>query len=61
MLDHARRVEALLKEGRKAEAARLHNEHLAAEMDRARGGNVINLSDLMAAKDALVSMPDEAA
>ena len=52
-LDHARAIEALLRDGRKAEAAAAHNAHVAAEMDRARGGEVINLSDLMAAKETL--------
>ena len=52
-LDHARRIEALLREGRKAEAAAAHNAYVAGEIDRAREGNVINLSDLMAAKETL--------
>jgi hypothetical protein len=52
-LPHANRIEALLREGKHSEAQRLHNEHVAAELERAKS-EPINLSDLMAGKEAFV-------
>jgi hypothetical protein len=52
-LDHAEAVKRLIDEGRLKEAARLHNAHLEKEFERAKRGAVINLSDLMAAKEVL--------
>ena len=51
VLPHAERVAELLRQGNTTEAARVHNEHLKAEFDRAKQGEVINLSDLMAARE----------
>ncbi len=52
-LPHAAAVQRLLDEGRIQEAAELHNRHLEAELERARQGEPINLSDLIAAKETL--------
>ena len=51
VLPHTQRVAELLRRGNTTEAARVHNEHLKAEFERARQGTVINLSDLIAAKE----------
>jgi hypothetical protein len=56
-LAHARGVEAQLQEGgREArEAARKrHNAHVDAELERARQGATIDLTSLMAGKEAFV-------
>ena len=56
-LEHSRGIEAQLQEGGAAarEAARKrHNAHVDAELERARQGEVINLSSLMAGKEAFV-------
>lgn len=50
-LPHAKRIAELLRRGTTTEAARVHNEHLKAEFDRAKQGEIINLSDLMAARE----------
>jgi hypothetical protein len=50
---HTHRVEALLRVGMVAEARRLHNAHVDAELERSKH-EPINLSDLMAAKEAFV-------
>lgn len=56
-LTHTENVEAILQEGgddaRKHAAAR-HNAHVDAELERAKAGETINLTDLMAAKEQLV-------
>lgn len=51
-LPHTRHVASLLAKGNVTEARRLHNEHLQAEFKRAQEGETINLTDLMAAKEA---------
>lgn len=52
-LPHAQRTQDLLRKGRTGEAAKAHNARVTAELDRARNGETINLSDLMAAKEEL--------
>lgn len=56
-LTHAENIEAQLQEGgdaaRKA-ARKRHNAHLDAELERARQGETIDLTSLMAGKEALV-------
>jgi predicted phage tail protein len=56
-LAHARGVEAQLQEGgeQAREAARKrHNAHVEAELERARQGETIDLSSLMAGKEAFI-------
>jgi hypothetical protein len=43
--EHTERVEALLRQGKRREAAKLHNRHLDEQFAKARRGEVINLSD----------------
>lgn len=50
---HATAVQALLDEGKFHEAVELHNAHIKDQFDRARAGETINLTDLMAAKQTL--------
>lgn len=52
-LEHTKKIEELLAEGKVSEAAALHNAHLDKEFRRAEAGETINLSDLMAAKETL--------
>ena len=52
-LRHTERVCRLIREGQTLEAADVHNAHVAAEFERARNGEVINLSDLLAAREEL--------
>lgn len=52
-LEHTKRIRSLIEEGRSEEAAELHNRHLKAEFEKARSGDVICLTDLMAAKEVL--------
>lgn len=52
-LKHTEAVKRLIDEGRVKEAAELHNAHLERQFKRAKGGAVICLSDLMAAKEIL--------
>lgn len=52
-LEHTHQVERVLSEGRLKEDADLHNAHVKAQFDKANHGVVINLSDLMAAKEIL--------
>lgn len=56
-LAHARNIEAQLAEGgaEAREAARKrHNAHVDAELERARQGEIIDLTSLMAGKEVLV-------
>ena len=53
ILRHTDRVFELLKDGKKASAIAEHNAHVKAEFDRAKQGEVINLSDLMAAHEQI--------
>lgn len=50
---HATAVQSLLDDGKLQEAIELHNAHIKEQFDRARAGETINLSDLMAAKETL--------
>lgn len=50
---HATAVQSLLDDGKLQEAVELHNAHIKEQFDRARAGETINLSDLMAAKETL--------
>lgn len=50
---HATAVQTLLDDGKLQEAVELHNAHIKEQFDRARAGETINLTDLMAAKETL--------
>jgi hypothetical protein len=52
-LRHTKKIEELLAEGELSRAAALHNAHLKEQFEKAKTGQVINLSDLMAAKEEL--------
>ena len=54
MLEHAERVEALLRQGKRKEAKVLHNQHVESQFAKARAGEVINLSDLIAGAEAFI-------
>lgn len=54
-LPHTKRISALLDRRKRSEAKELHNTHVANEIGRARAGEVINLTDLMAAKEVLLT------
>lgn len=53
-LHHADQVADLLRQGKRAEAITRHNAHVRDELARAAAGAVINLSDLLAGKEALI-------
>lgn len=53
-LEHADRITELLRQGKRREAMAKHNAHVKAEFDRAKQGQVINLSDLMAGHEAFI-------
>jgi hypothetical protein len=52
-LPHTDEVTRLLREGKRAEAAKLQTAHVDAEFKRAQEGATINLSDLMAGREAI--------
>ena len=52
-LKHTKRVRSLIDQGKLNEAAEVHNRHLKAEFARAQLGEVIELTDLVAAKEIL--------
>jgi hypothetical protein len=54
MLEHAERVEALLRQGKRKEAKTLHNQHVESQFAKAQAGEVINLSDLIAGAEAFI-------
>ena len=54
MLEHAERVEALFRQGRRKEAKALHNQHVESQFAKAQAGEVINLSDLIAGAEAFI-------
>lgn len=58
-LPHTKRISDLLDRRRRNEAIEIHNAHVAKEIGRAKVGDVINLSDLMAAKEVLLTGDDE--
>ena len=53
MLPHTKPMLALCRQGKVQEAKRRHNARVKAQFDAARQGQVINLSDLMAAKEEI--------
>jgi fatty acid/phospholipid biosynthesis enzyme len=57
-LHHTKRIEILLKAGKKEEARRLHNEYLDAQLEKSKS-EPINLSDLIAAKEAFILDEDD--
>lgn len=52
-LRHTKKIEELLAEGKVSEAVALHNRHLKEQFEKAKAGEVICLSDLMAAKETI--------
>lgn len=56
---HTKRISELLDRHKRMEAIELHNAHVAQEIGRAKAGDVINLSDLMAAKEVLLTGDDD--
>ena len=54
MLEHAERVEALLRQGKRKEAKTLHNQHVESQFAKAQAGEVNNLSDLIAGAEAFI-------
>ena len=54
MLEHAERVEALLRQGKRKEAKALHNQLFESQFAKAQAGEVINLSDLIAGAEAFI-------
>lgn len=58
-LPHTKRISEMLDRRRRKEAIELHNAYVAKEIDRAKGGDVINLSDLMPAKEVLLTGDDD--
>jgi len=51
---HTEAIESLIQEGRREEAVERHNLHVKQTFTRARAGERINLTDLIAAKQILV-------
>jgi hypothetical protein len=51
---HAEAVESLIQDGRRDEAVERHNLHVKQTLARARAGERINLTDLIAAKQILI-------
>jgi len=52
-LPHTERIAKLLREGKRAEARRVHNAYVDSQLRKASQGP-INLSDLMAGKEAFI-------
>ena len=50
---HTDRIQQLLREGKRAEAQKVHNEYVVQKLKAASKGP-INLSDLMAGKEAFL-------
>lgn len=59
-LPHTKAVKRLLAQGDSDEAVRLHNARVKSEFEKAKEGEIINLSDLLAAKETL-SAPEHQA
>lgn len=51
ILPHTGRIEKLLREGKRAEAKRVHNQHVTAQLEKAKS-EPICLTDLMAGNEA---------
>jgi SAM-dependent methyltransferase len=47
-VEHAERVESLLRQGKRKEAKALHNQHVESQFAKAQAGEAIDLSDLIA-------------
>lgn len=52
-LRHTKRISNLLDRRKRKEAIELHNAHVAEQFGRAKAGETIQLTDLMAAKEVL--------
>jgi hypothetical protein len=53
MLEHAERIDALLRQGKRKEARAIHNQYVESQLEAAKSGP-INLSDLIAGKEAFI-------
>lgn len=53
-LKHTRRIQSLVEQGRIEDAAEAHDRRVNSEIVRAKAGQVIELTDLMAAKEVIV-------
>ena len=53
MLEHAELIEALLRQGKRRETRALHNQYVHSQLEAAKSGP-INLSDLIAGKEAFI-------
>lgn len=54
MLEHTEKIEALIKAGERKEAMKVHNAYVKSQFEKAQQGQVINLTDLMAGKEAFL-------
>ena len=54
MFEHADRVEALLRQGKRKEAKALHNQHVDSQFAKAQAEEVIDLPDLIAGAEAFI-------
>jgi hypothetical protein len=52
-LAHTEAVKSLINEGKRKQAAELHNARVQDQFEKAKQGQTINLSDLIAAKEEL--------
>jgi hypothetical protein len=46
MLEHAERVEALLRQGKRKEAKALHNQHVESQFAKAKAGEAFIIDDI---------------
>ncbi len=51
--EHSQRIEMLIEAGKDAEAVEVHNAHVKEQFVKARAGETIDLTDMMAAKEIL--------
>jgi hypothetical protein len=51
--EHSQRIESLIEAGNLIDAIEVHNIHVKGQFAKARAGEVIDLTDLMAAKELL--------
>lgn len=59
-LPHTNAVKRLLAQGDPDAAVRLHNARVKSEFEKTKAGEIINLSDLLAAKEILTERDHEA-
>ena len=52
-MKHTERIKALLAQGHRQAAQDTHNAQVARQFEIAKGGGIINLTDLMAAHEEL--------